>query len=741
MTTIDSVSTSPGLAAAAALAPQLAERAADHDRDGSYPEQDFHDLRDAGLLALMVPTRLGGLGAGFADYARVAMELGAGSGATALIYNMHASVTGALAGTPDEVARVLGVPESYFAARDRILAATVSGSLYSVAMSERGVGSRLSALTTTYEPVDGGYRLVGAKAFVSGAGHADGYLVAARTHEAGEPRVSHFLVPAGPGLRVEPTWDSLGMRATGSHDLHLDTVVPADALLGGIEGLAVLLAQAMPQWLVASYAAVYVGVAQACIDACAADVSARGLGHLPAVRARLGRADAAVAAARLVVLEAAARVDTAPGDADTNRWVWRAKLAAGQVAMDVAASLLEAAGTSATRRGHPLERLFRDARCGSLQPATSDVCADWLGAAALGQDPEVGTAMVSAAALAGSGHAFPGSSTQDELWDGFFGAHFGQDRLAHRVFQAAGVGTRHAVVNPLAEDVSMWSTGQRMTRFVREALPLGKDAVSTALADADLDATEVGLFAVVSCTGYSTPGLDILLARDLGMAADLQRLFVGHMGCYAALPALGSVGDFVAHRGRPAVLLCLELTSLHLQPAPPASDHGAGRRARVVQRRRVRCRRPPRRDGAADRRRRGRHRRRQRGADDWDVTDLGFRMGLSAQVPEVLATHVRAAVESLLGAHGLRIPDVAGWAVHPGGPRILDVVRDRLGLDELDLAASREVLRAHGNCSSATVLVVLDELERTSPTAAGEHVVALAFGPGLTMYAVLLRRQ
>jgi alkylation response protein AidB-like acyl-CoA dehydrogenase len=68
--------------------------------------------------------------------------------------------------------------------------------------------------------------------------------------------------------------------------------------------------------------------------------------------------------------------------------VWRAKLLAGETAMDVAASMLEAAGTSATRHGHPLERIFRDARCGSLQPATSDVCADWLGMAALGHDPE-----------------------------------------------------------------------------------------------------------------------------------------------------------------------------------------------------------------------------------------------------------------------------------------------------------------------------------------------------------------
>jgi alkylation response protein AidB-like acyl-CoA dehydrogenase len=178
------------------------------------------------------------------------------------------------------------------------------------------------------------------------------------------------------------------MRATGSQDVHLDVTVPADALLGGMEGLTLLLAQVMPQWLVASYAAVYVGVARGAIDAAVAHANERNLRRLPAVRARLGRADAAVAAARLAVLEAARRVDAAPGDPETNRWVWRAKLLAGETAMTVAASMLEAAGTAATRRGHPLERLFRDARCGSLQPATSDVCADWLGLAVLGADPE-----------------------------------------------------------------------------------------------------------------------------------------------------------------------------------------------------------------------------------------------------------------------------------------------------------------------------------------------------------------
>ncbi len=376
------------LAAARALAPRLAERAADHDRAGAFPAADFDDLRAAGLLGLMVPARLGGPGAGFADYAEVAMALGAGAGATALVFNMHASVTGALAQTPDDVARALGVPESYFAMRDAALRRAADGALFAVAMSERGAGSRLSKLTTAYEPSGDGFRIRGSKTFVSGAGHADLYLVAARRRDVDPAQVSHFLVPAGDGLTVERTWDSMGMRATGSDDLHLDVEVGGGALLGGLEGLTLLLAQVMPQWLVASYAAVYVGVARSAIDAAVDHLRSRGLERLPAVRARVGRAETRVEAARLVVLEAARRVDAAPGTPDTNRWVWRAKLLAGETAMEVGASMLEAAGTSATRRGAPLERIYRDARCGSLQPATSDVCADWLGAAALGLDPE-----------------------------------------------------------------------------------------------------------------------------------------------------------------------------------------------------------------------------------------------------------------------------------------------------------------------------------------------------------------
>ena len=118
----------------------------------------------------------------------------------------------------------------------------------------------------------------------------------------------------------------------------------------------------------------------------------------------------------------------------------------------------------------------------------------------------------------------------------------------------------------------------------------------------------------------------------------------------------------------------------------------------------------------------------------WDVTDLGFRMGLSPRVPDVLSRHVGGVVDELLAGAGLRIEDVAGWAVHPGGPRILDVVRDELGLAE---AADRRVAPGAGRARQLLVGHGAAGAGTSWPTSTGP-VVAMAFGPGLTLYATLL---
>ncbi len=345
------------------------------------------------------------------------------------------------------------------------------------------------------------------------------------------------------------------------------------------------------------------------------------------------------------------------------------------------------------------------------------------------------------ALITGAASATPPTREQEDLWAGFFGGHFGGDRWVHRIFSSSGVERRHPAVDPTVEDISRWSTGARMDRYLVEAMPLGKSAVGGALSAAGLAPEDVGLFAVASCTGYATPGVDIHLARDLGMHGTTQRLLIGHMGCYAALPALGAVSDYVVARHRPAVLLCLELASLHLQPATADLEQVVAHALFSDAASAVVVEPGTARDGrglavvdtvaftdaaAADHM-------------TWDVTDLGFRMGLSRRVPDVLARHVGPVVDSLLGAHGLSTAQVAGWAVHPGGPRILDVVGQGLGLGADALDESRHVLAEHGNCSSATVLLVLEEVRRARRLDPGCLVVALAFGPGLTLYATLLR--
>jgi predicted naringenin-chalcone synthase len=245
--------------------------------------------------------------------------------------------------------------------------------------------------------------------------------------------------------------------------------------------------------------------------------------------------------------------------------------------------------------------------------------------------------------------------------------------------------------------------------------------------------------------------VDILLARDLGMSPRTQRLCIGHMGCYAAMPGLGAVTDFVAVSGRPALLLCLELTSLHLQP-PTRDPQQIIAHALFSDAAAAAVIRPASGVSAAGVSASG-------GSADglggyavtevtavtdtatadhmtWDVTDLGFRMGLSPRVPDVLAEHVLPLITELLDRQGMAVSDVDGWAIHPGGPKILEVVRDRLGLVEEQITASRGVLAEHGNCSSPTVLLIVDALRRQPVPP--RHVVMMAFGPGLTLYAALL---
>ncbi|GGP68791.1 type III polyketide synthase [Saccharothrix coeruleofusca] len=348
-------------------------------------------------------------------------------------------------------------------------------------------------------------------------------------------------------------------------------------------------------------------------------------------------------------------------------------------------------------------------------------------------------AQVVSAHVTGVGTALPRAFDQQAVWDGYFREHFGGSRVAERIFRSVAVSRRHAVVSPLDEDLSGTSTDARMRRYEEFAPGLGHAAATAAIESAGLTPADVGQLTVVSCTGYTAPGLDTLLAASLDLPDRARRLLVGHMGCYAALPALAATADFVVAHQRPAVLLCVELTSLHLQP-PTREVQQVVSHALFSDAAAAIVLRPGDAPGGLELLGTASHTDvTTRDHMTWRITDHGFRMDLSPHVPEVLGKHVGTEVEDLLAEHGLVPSDVRGWAVHPGGPRILATVERELDLPAAALEHSRHVLREHGNCSSATVLLVLDRLLSRGGLRPGDPVVAMAFGPGLTLCAALLR--
>jgi alkylresorcinol/alkylpyrone synthase len=336
------------------------------------------------------------------------------------------------------------------------------------------------------------------------------------------------------------------------------------------------------------------------------------------------------------------------------------------------------------------------------------------------------------------GTAMPDSYVfkQSEIVGEFFARQPGWDPAWAEVFAASGVERRASVVDPTWYERPR-STADRMREFVPAARRLGAEAARRALERAGPDAVaEVGNLLAVSCTGYSGPGLDVHLADDLGLDDRVHRLGIGHMGCYAALPALRTAAALAAASGRRALIACVELCTLHVQPPRTREDavylslfgdgaaaalvgHGGDGPA-IVGSASVTVPRSEERMG-------------------WLVEDDGFHMWLSPRVPALVERGVGRLVEDLLLPHGLTAPDVAHWAVHPGGPEIVDRVQRRLGLGDGQVARSREVLADGGNRSSATVLFILEQLLAGGEVEPGQWIVALAFGTGLTLEALLLQ--
>ena len=359
--------------------------------------------------------------------------------------------------------------------------------------------------------------------------------------------------------------------------------------------------------------------------------------------------------------------------------------------------------------------------------------------------------------LAGVGTASPGLSISQKRASELtrrYGPRTPEEERIHRIlYRRTGVRARGSVVlegppeatrpgglfpAPDGAETEGPGTRARMEVYEREAPRLALGAATVALRDAGVDGGRISHLVVVTCTGFTAPGLDTFLVKQLGLPETTARIQVGFMGCHGAFIGLRTAAALAATDPAAAVLVvAVELCSLHFQygwnpeqiVANALFADGAG--AAVV------TYRGAGRAGALELAAHGSWLAPDcEPAMTWRVGDHGFQMTLSAQVPKLIRDGLRGQVEPWLARQGLQLGDVASWAVHPGGPRILTAAAQALDLPPDTLAVSREVLAEHGNMSSPTILFIL---RRLVDAEAPRPWVALAFGPGLTTEALLLR--
>ena len=325
-------------------------------------------------------------------------------------------------------------------------------------------------------------------------------------------------------------------------------------------------------------------------------------------------------------------------------------------------------------------------------------------------------------------------------------------RLLETLHRRSGVAMRHIVLadllgtnagqEPRFFGTTSPGTGERMRRYSQEAPPLALRAVRAALEQAQVAPERITHLVTVSCTGFQAPGVDLALMAALPLSASVARTHVGFMGCHGALNGLRVAAGFTGADPEACVLLCaVELCSLHMQygwngerivanalfadgaaalvasgEVPAAPGPAAPGLRRLVASGSLLV------PASAE-------------AMSWTIEDHGFVMGLSPQVPALIAAHLRPWLEGWLAEHQLTLAAIGSWAVHPGGPRILSAVTEALELDPALIEPSRSVLRDCGNMSSPTLLFILERLRRSGEPG---PCLAMAFGPGLSVEVALL---
>ena len=346
--------------------------------------------------------------------------------------------------------------------------------------------------------------------------------------------------------------------------------------------------------------------------------------------------------------------------------------------------------------------------------------------------------------IAGVASAFPRQYyRQQEIanvlkrhWDDGLGNPKVLDRLLTRV----GVDGRYLALPIEAyDDLTTW--GKSNNAWIEVAEELAEQSICRVLTRAGLCEADLDAIFFVSVTGVASPSIDARLMNRMNLRPDIKRNPIFGLGCVAGAAGLARAADYVrAFPEQCAVLVSVELCSLTWQRKDLSVANllssglfGDGSAAVIV---------AGSERSAAGPQVLGSRSSFYRGTEEvmgWNISEQGFKIVLSPEVPEMVRQHLARDVDGFLADYGLDRGDIDTWIMHTGGPKVLEATAQSLDLPDGALDVSWQTLRRVGNLSSASVLLVLEEFMNRRRPEAGSYSILAAMGPGFCSELVLLR--
>jgi alkylresorcinol/alkylpyrone synthase len=365
-------------------------------------------------------------------------------------------------------------------------------------------------------------------------------------------------------------------------------------------------------------------------------------------------------------------------------------------------------------------------------------------------EPEASSVRIASVASAVPKHRFP-QEVITAAFKGYWKAKLPEPEKLDWVHSRVGVDFRHLAF-PLDRYPQFSTWGEANAAWLEAAEELGERAIDAALDRAGMSRQDLNALIVVSITGVASPSLDARLINRMGLRPDIKRTPIFGIGCAGGAIGLTRAADYaLAYPDHSAALLCVEICSLTMQPEDFSTANliasglfGDGAAAVIVRGAR-----------AANRNSNGSPHSSRPGPQilgtgsvfypdteeimGWDISEAGFKIVLSPLLPDLIKGKLAGDIDAFLGGYQLRRSDIGNWVIHTGGPKVLDSIQGTLELKDSDLDRSWECLRQFGNLSSASVLLVLEEVLMNDTPPPGTYGVLMAMGPGFCLEIILLK--